>query len=91
MDAAPPPAADAAAIGKLRWRCRRGMKELDVLLARYVEQRFCNASDEEREAFGLLLETQDPALYGYCMGSEPPPPQFRALIERITGPDACRC
>jgi antitoxin CptB len=84
MGAEPSSAADAAELGKLRWRCRRGMKELDVLLVRYVEQRFCTASNEEREAFTLLLETQDPALYAYCLGSLPPPPQFRALIERIT-------
>jgi len=30
----------APELGKLRWRCRRGMKELDVLLARYVDERF---------------------------------------------------
>ena len=27
-------------LGRLRWRCRRGMKELDILLARYVDERF---------------------------------------------------
>jgi antitoxin CptB len=71
-------------LGKLRWRCRRGMKELDVLLARYVDERFCGASRLEQEAFRRLLETQDAVLYDYCLGSEQPPPEFAALIERIT-------
>jgi antitoxin CptB len=71
-------------LGSLRWRCRRGMKELDVLLERYVEERFCSASSAEREAFRQLLEAQDTALYAYFMGSERPPPQFTALIARIT-------
>jgi antitoxin CptB len=71
-------------MGKLRWRCRRGMKELDVLLARYVDERFCSASDAEQEAFRRLLETQDTVLYAYCLGSQRPPPEFAALIERIT-------
>jgi antitoxin CptB len=79
--AAPLPAAD---FGKLRWRCRRGMKELDVLLARYVDERFCSASNAEQEAFLRLLETQDAVLYAYCLGSQRPPPEFAALIERIT-------
>jgi len=79
--AAPSPAAE---LGKLRWRCRRGMKELDVLLARYVDERFCSASSAEREAFTRLLETQDAVLYAYCLGSERPPPEFATLIERIT-------
>ena len=71
-------------LGKLRWRCRRGMKELDVLLARYVDERFCNASSLEQDAFRRLLDTQDPVLHAYCLGSERPPLEFAALIERIT-------
>ena len=71
-------------LGQLRWRCRRGMKELDVLLARYVDQRFCSASNAEQEAFRRLLKTEDTVLYGYCLGTRPPPAQFIPLIERIT-------
>jgi succinate dehydrogenase flavin-adding protein (antitoxin of CptAB toxin-antitoxin module) len=60
------------------------MKELDLLLARYIEERFCSASNLERDAFKELLETQDAVLYAYCLGKEPPPRRFAALIERIT-------
>jgi len=85
MGAPPPlPAADPTELGKLRWRCRRGMKELDVLLTRYVNERFCGASNLEQDLFKELLETQDTVLYAYCLGSERPPPRFAALIERIT-------
>jgi antitoxin CptB len=80
----PLPPADPRELGKLRWRCRRGMKELDVLLARYVEERLCNASNLERNAFKELLETEDAVLYAYCLGKERPPPRFAALVERIT-------
>jgi antitoxin CptB len=74
----------AQELGKLRWRCRRGIKELDVLLARYVDERFRGASSREQEAFRQLLETQDTDLYAYCLGTERPPPRFATLIERIT-------
>ena len=85
MGAVPPSfAGDPQELGRLRWRCRRGMKELDVLLTRYMDERYCGASNAEQQAFKLLLETQDPVLYGYCLGSDRPPPQFLALIERIT-------
>ena len=70
--------------GKLRWRCRRGMKELDILLTRYVDERYGTAQPEEQQAFQLLLETQDPVIYAYCLGQEPPPAHLAALIERIT-------
>ena len=71
-------------VGRLRWHCRRGMKELDILLARYMDERFCTASPEEREAFASLLEIQDPVIYAYCLGQERPPEHFAVLIERIT-------
>jgi antitoxin CptB len=87
---APLPASGPQDLGRLRWRCRRGMKELDVLLARYLDRYFCSASSPEQNAFRRLLETQDTIIYAYCLGSERPPPEFSALIERITacpGPD----
>jgi antitoxin CptB len=79
-----PSPTDLRELGKLRWRCRRGMKELDVLLARYVEERFCSATDPERAVFEELLGMEDSVLYAYCLGKEPPPRRFAALIERIT-------
>jgi antitoxin CptB len=79
-----PPTTDVQELGKLRWRCRRGMRELDELLARYLDERFRSASAAEQEAFGHLLETHDTLLYGYCLGSLLPPPRFAALIEQIT-------
>jgi antitoxin CptB len=71
-------------LGRLRWRCRRGMKELDVLLTRYVNERFGSAPRTEQEAFSQLLETSDPLLYDYCLCGAAPPAQFAGLIERIT-------
>jgi antitoxin CptB len=74
----------AEELGRLRWRCRRGMKELDILLTRYIDERFCTASPQEQEAFRGLLEIQDPVIYAYCLGQERPPEHLAVLIERIT-------
>jgi antitoxin CptB len=74
----------AANEGRLRWRCRRGMKELDLLLTRYLDERYGAAPAHEQEAFRRLLETQDPLIYAYCLGSEQPPPHLAVLVERIT-------
>jgi antitoxin CptB len=72
-------------LGRLRWRCRRGMKELDVLLTRYVEEQFSDAPAAHQAAFRELLEEQDTVLYAYCLGQERPPTALlSSLIERIT-------
>lgn len=55
-------------MNKLRWRCRRGTLELDLMLLRYAEQRYLTASPAERQAFLLLLELEDTELMGYLLG-----------------------
>ena len=81
------PAPSIQDLGRLRWRCRRGMKELDVLLARYVEEHYGGSSPAAQRAFLELLEAPDPVIYAYCMGqSRAPTPMLRAVIERITSP-----
>ena len=60
------------------------MKELDILLTRYLDAHYPSASAQEQAAFQGLLQSQDPVIYGYCLGSERPPEHLAALIERIT-------
>jgi antitoxin CptB len=73
--------------GRLRWRCRRGMKELDVLLLDYLEQHHPVASADEQEAFAVLLELPDPQLWSYLSGRETPAdPRLSTLIDRIARP-----
>ncbi len=56
--------------GRLRWRCRRGMRELDVLLERYFRRDLPVASSDEMRAFAALLELQDPELARYLLAGE---------------------
>ena len=49
-------------ISKIRWQCRRGMRELDELLSSYLENKYQETSDKEKIAFNKLLELSDPEL-----------------------------
>ncbi len=69
-------------IGKLRWRCRRGMKELDLLTLGYLERHYPDAPAEEQRAFAELLELQDPLLMSYMVGRETP---ADATTARVVG------
>ncbi|MBU6470814.1 MAG: succinate dehydrogenase assembly factor 2 [Gammaproteobacteria bacterium] len=59
-------------ISRLRWQCRRGMKELDVLLERFLQEHFSHAPATEQQAFADLLCLPDPVLLSYIMGRELP-------------------
>ena len=67
---------------RLRWRCRRGMRELDQLMLRYLDQRWPHAEDAERKQFLRLLDCEDDKLWAWCMGRErPADPELRGLVE----------
>lgn len=55
---------------RLRWRCRRGMRELDILMTRYVDARWSQAEAAEREDFLSLLGIEDDRLWRWFMGRE---------------------
>lgn len=49
-------------LAKLRWRCRRGSKELDLLLINYLENHYPLASEAEKTHFAALLDLEDTEL-----------------------------
>lgn len=55
-------------INRLRWKCRRGMKELDAVLTHYLDHHFGQATAPEQRAFETLLDMQDPELYFLVLG-----------------------
>ena len=57
-------------IKRLRWRCRRGMRELDQLMLRYLDCRWPIADDAERKLFLHLLDCEDDKLWRWFMGLE---------------------
>ena len=85
MNAAPQAkATDPAAAGRVLWRCRRGMKELDVLLERYARVGLPSAAAADQVTFEALLELPDPQLAGYFLaGQTPADPVLARLVARI--------
>lgn len=64
------------------------MKELDLLLVRYLNAHHSGAPVAERQAFEQFLELPDPEIARYLVaGDVPDDPQFAALCRRITGSD----
>jgi antitoxin CptB len=79
-----PPVAAGAAPGRILWRCRRGMKELDVLLERYARAGHPRAAAADQARFEALLELPDPQLAGYFLaGDIPADPALARLVARI--------
>ena len=74
---------------RLLWRCRRGMKELDVLLERFARRELPSASPQQRQVLERFLELPDPMLVDYLLGQAiPPDPELADLVQRIAAPTA---
>lgn len=70
-------------MSKLRWQCRRGMRELDQLLVRYLDTCYENASDADKRAFQALLELPDPELVGYLLNHQAAAPELQNVVDQI--------
>jgi len=71
-------------IERLRWQCRRGMLELDLLLNRFLESAYADLSVQQRTDFVRLLGYQDQIIYDWLMSQAvPADPALRDLVARI--------
>jgi len=69
---------------RLKWQCRRGMRELDELLLRYLDEYYPTDSDDDKAAFRAVLELADPELNGYLLQRQTPSSEPIAhVINRI--------
>ena len=57
---------------QLVWRCRRGVRELDVLLDKYLSSNYLELNNTEKQAFERLLEVQDPIIMDLLFGKSDP-------------------
>ena len=57
-------------INKTKWKCRRGLRELDLLFRRYSEAKLDSLSKEEFEMFNSILDLEDQALYDFIFKNE---------------------
>ncbi|HET6807081.1 MAG TPA: succinate dehydrogenase assembly factor 2 [Frateuria sp.] len=71
-------------LARLRWRARRGTRELDALLGGWLDERYADADAPTRQAFDELLDAQDPDLWDWVMGhAQSPRSDWQAIIDDI--------
>ena len=81
-----------AELSRLRWLCRRGMKELDVVLVRYLEEQYPYASTPQQRTFHQLLELQDTDLYALITGRvNSDDPLITSLLNLMVLPQITYC
>jgi len=68
----------------IRWRCRRGMLELDHMFITFFDNGFSELPTSEQHLFERMLEEPDPDLFAWLMGHETPENKdYKMLIAKI--------
>ena len=76
----------APSLSQLRWRCRRGMKELDVVLERYCAYLQTLPESEyapRAETLAKLLKEEDDVFWDWMTGREQAPEHFTDIIHAL--------
>ncbi len=69
---------------RVRWRARRGLLELDIVLGRFIEAHYAQLDEAGRQAFEALLDMPDNPLWDMIAGrQEAASGEQQALLEKI--------
>lgn len=72
-------------LDRLRWRCRRGLLELELLLAPFVAAELTGLPEPLLEQFELLLEFDDVDVHEWLLGRGTPPDEVADIVAEIQG------
>ena len=75
-----------AANSRVLWRCRRGIREMDLVFGRFVEQHYDQLSPADSECFDRLLQENDLDIYDWILGRREAPAEYRGLLGLMQPP-----
>ena len=79
-----PAVIDERSWARLRWRCRRGMLENDIVLARYLDRTAGAISEQDLAALDRLLDMNDNELWDLLSGrTEPSDEKLQCLVRQL--------
>ena len=68
---------------RLRWQCRRGLLELDLLFTRFLDNRYAQLTGPEKTSFQTLLKQSDHNLLAWLHGQKSPPGELQSILKKI--------
>jgi len=68
---------------RIRWRCRRGLLELDLVLEAFLARGYGRLDAGQRRLFDELLERPDNDLLDLALGRSEPEPRYRSVVELL--------
>ena len=69
---------------ELRWKCRKGIRELDILLEKYLNNALDKSSDVEKKLFEEIIEWDTYILLNAILGKSQYNNKYKIIIEKLS-------
>jgi antitoxin CptB len=76
---------DDARLRRIRWRCRRGMLENDLILSRFLDANAATLTEDDVANLDVLLDMTDDRLWDVLAGRTEPDAPLAAFVARVRG------
>ena len=81
---------EALNVNQLKWRCRRGIKEVELVLIPYFDTYFHQLSTNGKKYFTEILQEDDVVLFEWVtQRAEPKDPQMVKLVQAMITKTFC--
>ena len=70
-------------ISKLKWRCRKGVRELDMLLSKYIETSYSVLPTKEKDIFLEFIEKDTYEILDILMNKKSSNEKFTNIVEAL--------
>ena len=74
---------DARRLARIRWRCRRGLLENDLILTRFLDAKGATLTEEQIAMLDTLLALTDNDLWDLIAGRREPDASVRPLVDEL--------
>ncbi len=73
---------------RLKWRCRRGIREMDIMFVRFLDTHYPTLNDQQKLAFERLIDVSDLDILDWLLKrQQPTDPELAELIEIMLDDD----
>tara|TARA_B100000900_G_C19972352_1_gene470369 strand:- start:67 stop:318 length:252 start_codon:yes stop_codon:yes gene_type:complete len=71
-------------VQKLRWKSRKGIRELDILLQSFLDNEFTKLNDSDKKIFEELIEIETYDLLNAITGKSSYDDKYKSIIKRLS-------
>ena len=68
---------------KILWQCRRGLKEIDIILVAFAKKGLSSLNNKEKKILVELLDLEDTVLLSWLVYQQKPRNKYKEIIEKI--------